>query len=159
MKPKVDEVYKKYANNVFSAAFCICKSKADAEDVTQDAFIKYCSHKKEFADENHIKAWLLRTAINRAKDIKASFWQRNRVSLEEYMAELEFEEPKDEQLFKAVMALPQKYRTAIHLYYYEDYAVKEIADLLKASVGTVKSQLSRGRTLLKNTVEDWKDDE
>ena len=76
------------------------------------------------------------------------------------MDELAFEEPEDSRLFEAVMALPEKYRTVIHLFYYEDYAVDEIADILRRPKGTVKSQLNRGRTLLKNMLqEDWNDDE
>ena len=76
------------------------------------------------------------------------------------MAELPFEEPADRDLFAAVMSLPEKYRVAIHLFYYEDYSVAQIAGLLGLREGTVKSRLSRGRTLLKNTLmEDWNDDE
>ena len=76
------------------------------------------------------------------------------------MAGLEFEAPEDSRLFEAVMRLPDKYRTAIHLFYYEDYAVREIAGILKTREGTVKSWLSRGRELLKTMLqEEWNDDE
>ena len=76
------------------------------------------------------------------------------------MNELEFEAPEDSRLFAAVMNLPDKYRTVIHLFYYEDYSVREIAQILRCREGTVKSQLSRGRTLLKTMLkEEWDDDE
>ena len=76
------------------------------------------------------------------------------------MEELAFEEPEDGRLFEAVMRLPEKYRTVIHLFHYEGYAVQEIADILRRSQGTVKSQLNRGRKLLKNMLqEEWDDDE
>lgn len=76
------------------------------------------------------------------------------------MDELVFEAPEDGALFDAVMRLPQKYRIAIHLFYFEEYAVQEIAQILRCREGTVKSQLSRGRKLLKNMLmEDWNDDE
>ena len=76
------------------------------------------------------------------------------------MTELAFEAPEDSRLFEAVMRLPDKYRTAIHLFYYEDYSVREIAEILKSREGTVKSQLSRGRELLKTMLkEEWDDDE
>ena len=115
---------------------------------------------KQFRDENHIKAWLLRVAINRAKDIRASFWKRNRVSWEDYMDGLTFEEPEDSHLFEAVMRLPDRYRTVIHLYYYEEYSIREIAGILHSRDGTVKSRLSRGRSLLKSLLrEEWNDDE
>ncbi|MCI9669018.1 MAG: RNA polymerase subunit sigma, partial [Oscillospiraceae bacterium] len=108
----------------------------------------------------HLKAWLIRVAINRAKDITASFWRKNKVNWEDYMAELPFQEPEDSRLFEAVMRLPGKYRTVIHLFYYEGYAVEEIAGILRRPAGTVKSQLNRGRKLLKNTLqEEWNGDE
>ena len=76
------------------------------------------------------------------------------------MAELPFEEPEDGELFEAVMRLPDRYRVAIHLFYYEEYSIREIAELLQCREGTVKSQLSRGRQLLKNMLEEaWDDDE
>lgn len=160
MRASVDEIFRKYGDKIFSAAFSVCRNRADADDVVQDTLIRYYSLNKEFESEEHLKAWLLRVAINRAKDIVHSFWRRNQTQWEDYMDELAFEEPEDSRLFEAVMALPEKYRTVIHLFYYEDYAVDEIAHILHRSKGTVKSQLNRGRTLLKNMLqEDWNDDE
>ena len=115
---------------------------------------------KEFADEDHLRAWLLRVAINRARDQKRSFWEKHRVSWEDYMETLVFEAPEDKSLFEAVMSLPAKYRTVIHLFYYEDYSVARIAEILHMREGTVKSQLNRGRQLLKTKLmEAWNDDE
>lgn len=160
MRASVDEIFRKYGDRIFSAAFSVCRNRADADDVVQDTLIRYHSLNKEFESEEHLKAWLLRVAINRAKDIVRSFWRRNQTPWEDYMDELAFEEPEDSRLFEAVMALPEKYRTVIHLFYYEDYAVDEIAHILGRPKGTVKSQLNRGRALLKNMLqEDWNNDE
>ena len=160
MKLSVDEVFQKYADRIFSAAFSVCRSRADADDVVQDTLIRYYSLSKDFESEAHLKAWLLRVAINRAKDITSSFWHRNTVDWEDCMDQLEFAEPKDSGLFEAVMRLPEKYRTVIHLFYYEGYAVEELAGILRCPKGTVKSQLNRGRKLLKNMLqEEWNDDE
>lgn len=160
MKLSVDETFQKYGDRIFSAAFSVCQNQADADDVVQDTLIRYYSIDKDFENETHLKAWLIRVAINRAKDITSSFWRRNKVEWEDYMDELIFEEPEDSRLFEAVMRLPEKYRTAIHLFYYEDYAIEEIAGILRRPVGTVKSQLNRGRKLLKNMLqEEWNDDE
>lgn len=160
MRLSVDEVFRKYGDRIFSAAFSVCRNRSDADDVTQDTLIRYYSLDKDFDSETHLKAWLLRVAINRAKDVVHSFWRRNQTQWEEYMDEPAFEEPEDSRLFEAVMTLPEKYRTVIHLFYYEDYAVEEIAHILRRPEGTVKSQLNRGRALLKNTLqEDWNDDE
>ena len=160
MKLTVDEAFQKYGDRVFSAAFSVCRNRADADDIVQNTFFKYYSLDLAYESESHIKAWLMRVAINQAKDLTRSFWQRNKVAWEEYMNELAFEEPEDSRLFEAVMRLPEKYRIVIHLFYYEDYAVSEIAGILKCREGTVKSQLSRGRRLLKTKLmEEWNDDE
>lgn len=75
------------------------------------------------------------------------------------METLTFETPESENLFETVMKLPEKYRIVIHLFYYEDYTVREISDILKISESNVKVRLSRGRTLLKETLQEaWEDD-
>lgn len=149
MRRSVDEAFQKYGDRVFSAAFSICRCREDADDVVQDTFLKYYLQNRDYIDDTHLKAWLLRVAVNRAKDISRTFWRKNRVSWEEYMDELEFAQPEDRSLFQAVMRLPERYRTVIHLFYYEEYSVQEIASILGRSQGTVKSRLSRGRQLLK----------
>lgn len=159
MRLPVDEVFRAYGDRLFTVAFNVCQNRADADDVVQDTLIKYYTLGKEFEDETHLKAWLIRLAVNRAKDITTSFWRRNKVEWEDYMDELPFREPGDSRLFEAVMRLPEKYRLVIHLFYYEDYAVEEITRILRRPAGTVKSQLSRGRSLLKEMLkEEWDDD-
>lgn len=149
MRLSVEEAFRRYGDRVFSTAFSICQNREDADDVVQDTFLKYHAKDMQYVDEDHLKAWLLRVAINRTRDLVGAFWRRNRVSWEDYMDQLEFVQPEDRSLFEAVMRLPDKYRIVIHLYYYEEYAVEEIANTLHRSRGTVKSQLSRGRALLK----------
>ena len=160
MRLSVEEAYRRYADRVFSAAFSVCRNRADADDVVQDTFLKYYTRDQAYESEEHLRAWLLRVAINRARDITASFWRRNKVAWEEFMGELTFAAPEDSRLFEAVMRLPDKYRVVVHLHYYEDYSVSEIARLLQSREGTVKSQLSRARALLKTMLkEEWDDDE
>ena len=156
----VDEAFHRYKDRVFSTAFSVCQNRADAEDVVQSTFLKYYTLALAYESEEHLKAWLLRVAVNQARDLTKSFWRRNRVAWEEYMNELPFEEPEDNRLFEAVMRLPDKYRIVVHLFYYEDYTIAEIAQILKRREGTVKSQLNRGRKLLKTMLmEEWNDDE
>ena len=156
MRLSTEETVQRYGDRLFRIAFNICRNPADADDVVQDTFIKYHSSKKEFDDETNLKAWLIRVTINRAKDITLSFWSKHKETREEYVETLVFEEPEDSRPFEAVMQLPQKYRIAIHLYYYEGYSVREIADILKKRENTVKSQLGRGRMLLKEMLkEEW----
>ena len=160
MRQSVQELFEKYQNNLYAAAFNICKNTEDAKDIVQETFIQYYSLRKEFDNEQHIRAWLIRVAINKAKNINRSFWRKNKKPLEDYMESLTFETPESEELFETVMALPEKFRIVIHLFYYEDYAIREIADILKISESNVKVRLSRGRSLLKIKLqEDWDDDE
>ncbi|MBR5112446.1 MAG: sigma-70 family RNA polymerase sigma factor [Clostridia bacterium] len=159
MRLPIETVVEKYKQPLFAAAFGVCRNADDADDAVQDAFIKYYQSDKEFDDEKHLRAWLIKVTVNRSKDIISSFWKRNRVSWEDYMETVTFEMPEDRDLFSAVMKLDDKYRTVIHLFYYEEYSVKEIADILGSRESTVKSQLSRGRLQLKMMLsEDWNDE-
>ena len=144
----------KYQDRLFAAAFSVCKNPQDAEDVVQESFISYHSSKKEFESEEHIKAWLLRVTINSAKNACRSLWRRVTVPLEDYADSLEFECRADRELFETVMSLPEKYRIVLHLYYFEDYPVKEIAKILSISESNVKVRLSRGRAMLKEILEE-----
>ncbi len=159
MRQSLHELAAMYQDNLFAAAFNICQNAQDAEDVIQDTFIQYHTTKKEFVNEQHIRAWLIRVAINKAKNVTRTFWRRNKISIEDYMETLTFETPESADLFETVMQLPEKYRIVIHLYYYEDYAVSEIADILKLSESNVKTRLSRGRAMLRKELEgEWVDD-
>ena len=159
MRQSVQELIERYQNNLYAIAFNICKNPFDAQDVVQDTFIQYFTSKKEFEDEQHLRAWLIRVAINKAKNLTLTFWRQHKVSLEDYMENLTFEAPESENLFEEVMKLPQKYRIVIHLFYYEDYSVREIADILKLSESNVKVRLSRGRALLRDSLkEEWEND-
>lgn len=159
MKPSTESVYRAYGDRLFAIAYAVCQNREDAEDAMQDTLIRYDGAKKEFSGEEHVKAWLIRVAVNRAKDIRASFWRRKRADWQETMASMTFEEPADSRLFQAVMGLDEKYRVVVQLFYYEDYGVEEIAAILKCPSGTVKSRLSRARALLKQTLkEEWNDD-
>lgn len=117
-------------------------------------FIQYYTTKKQFQDEEHLKAWLLRVAINRAKDISRSFWKKNRLSIEDYADAVPFESREETGLFEAVMRLPEKYREVIHLYYYEDLSIKETARILRITEGSVKMRLSRGRSFLRDVFKE-----
>ncbi len=148
-----------YQDNLFAVAFNICQNTQDAEDVIQDTFVQYYTTKKEFDSEEHIFAWLIRVAVNKAKNVTRTFWRRNKVSIEDFTEMLAFETPESETLFETVMQLPKKYRIVIHLYYYEDYSVGEIAKILKLSESNVKTRLMRGRAKLREVLkEEWDDD-
>ena len=148
-----------YRDRLFAAAFQVCGNAADAEDAAQEALLRYHTSEKQFESEQHIRAWLLRVAINCAKNVSRSFWRRNTVPLEDYMETLEFDSGQSRQIFREVMNLPEKYRLVIHLYYYEDYSVAEIGNILGLTESNVKVRLSRGRKLLKSALQEVWDDE
>ncbi|MCI9124579.1 MAG: sigma-70 family RNA polymerase sigma factor [Eubacterium sp.] len=160
MKQSINALVQRYRDNLFAVAFNICKNAADADDVVQETFLQYYVTGKNFENEQHIRAWLIRVAINRAKNINHSFWREHKMPLEDYMETLVFETPEDETLFETVMGLPEKYRIVIHLYYYEDYSVHEIASALKLTESNVKVRLARGRGMLRDALkEEWDNDE
>ena len=159
MTTDLDNIYTKYADRLYAAAFNICRQQQDAEDAVQDAFIRLYHSNKDFESEEHIKAWLLRVTINAAKSTKRLFWNRMRSSYEEYMDSLTFEEESDRSLMDEVLNLPEKYRIVIHLFYFEEYKVREIADILNVSENTVKTRLLNGRRILKEKLEGWEDEQ
>jgi len=160
MKEKLEMLMNEYQSNLFVIAFNICKNAEDAKDVVQDTFIDFYTSKRQFNDDEHIKAWLIRATINKSKNVTKTFWRRNKLSIEDYMETLPFETNDDTDLFEAVLNLPEKYRIVIHLFYYEDLSVRQIANILKISESNVKVRLSRGRQILKDVLkEDWEYEE
>ena len=159
MRMETQALAEAYRDRLFAAAFQVCKNAADAEDAAQEALLRYHVSEKQFESGEHIRAWLIRVAINCAKNASHSFWRRNTVPLEDYMETLEFDSGESREIFEAVMGLPEKYRLVIHLYYYEDYTVAEIAGILGLTQSNVKVRLNRGRKLLTTTLQEVWDDE
>ncbi len=155
-----EEVMKFYMPMVYRIAFSRLGSSHEAEDITQEVFLKYFRADVQYNDEEHRKAWLIRCAINCTKTLVTSAWYRHRASDEglENMEEngeipgsdgdIEKIEQKN-AVMSAVMKLPEKYRTVIHLFYFEDMSVAQISKATGIREATVKSQLSRARDMLK----------
>ena len=153
-KEDIEIIINLYGDSVFKLAFSIIKDYASAEDIAQNVFIKYMQEKKEFQDFEHKKAWLLRTTINECKIHLRYYWNAKRV---EFPVELEDESNDtswDTTLLDIVMSLPRKYREVIHLFYYEELSIKEIAEILGKNESTIKTNLRRGRQLLKVRLEE-----
>ena len=159
MRMETQALAETYRDRLFAAAFQVCGNAADAEDAAQEALLRYHISEKQFESEQHIRAWLLRVAINCAKNVSRSFFRRNTVPLEDYMDSLEFDSGESREIFREVMSLPETYRLVIHLYYYEDYSVSEIGRILGLTESNVKVRLSRGRQLLKKALQEVWDDE
>lgn len=145
-----EQVLEQYADMVYRLAIIHMKNKADAEDVFQEVFLRFVKNTDKISTEEHLKAWLIRVTVNCCKKQFDSAWNRHRASLE-YDMEGSYEmEEKDESVMEAVQKLPENYRTVIHLFYYEEYSIKEISGLLEQSETAVKTRLSRAREMLRN---------
>ncbi len=145
-----DEVIRKYFDMVYKLALSQTKNQTFAEDVTQDVFVRFIQNKDKFESEEHIKAWLIRVTINCSKSVFMSSWFKKTVPLEE---DLTFDSPEKSDVYFAVQDLPLKYRTVIHLFYYEGMTSREIAEILNKKEGALRMQLSRARRALKACLE------
>ncbi len=139
------EVCEKYFDSIYRLVLCRTKNRDIADDVTQDVFYKYITADKAFESDEHIKAWLIRVAINCTNSYFTSSWFKKTEPLDENMV---FETKEKSDVYYAVAELPIKYRTVIHLFYYEDFSVSQIANTLGLKEATVKTQLKRGRDML-----------
>ena len=142
----------RWGDMVYRLALARTASVPDAEDVFQEVFLRYFRHEDELDGDEHRKAWLIRCTVNRCKSLLASPWRRRTVPLET-AAEVGVEDDYRE-VYSAVLSLPGKYRTVIHLHYFEGLSVAEMAAALNSTEGTVKSQLSRGRALLRDMLKE-----
>jgi len=141
----------KYADMVFKIAFARTNNSHDAEDIMQEVFVRYIKSSPQFENPEHEKAWFIRVTINLTKSLLTSSWFRRTTELKDnlYVAMKEKSE-----VYYAVAALPKNMRTVIHLYYYENYKVDEIAEMLGRSSSYVKSILMRARKKLKAALGD-----
>lgn len=144
---------RRYIDTVYRVALNYIKSPSDADDITQNVFLKLLQEKKPFAGDDHVKHWLIRVTVNECKNLVRSRWWRAE-SIEEYAGQLVFDNQAQSELFHMVMALPRKYRLPIYLHYYEGYSTQEIGQLLKLPKNTVCTQLKRGRELLKESLQE-----
>ena len=140
-----------YSSMLLRLACTRLENPADAEDVVQEVFLKLLTARPAFRDAEHEKAWLIRTTLHRAADLRKAAARRN-VPLEEALL-ASAPEPEN-QLLAAVRALPEKYGAVIHLHYYEGYSLKEIGKLLGLPAATVGTRLARGRERLRQSLKE-----
>lgn len=145
---------KRNNQRLFLIALSFTQNPADAEDILQNVFLKLWRYKKTFEDYSHIDKWLTCVTANESKNFIKSPFRKRSVPLDETENKYTFENENDFDLFKAVMKLPRKQSTVIHLFYYEDFSVKEIAEILKLKESAVKTRLHRGRIKLKEMLGD-----
>lgn len=140
-----------FGDDILRLAFSYLKRREDAEDIVQETLIRLMQSEGKFENEEQMKSWLLRVAANLCRDLLKSAERKRTAALPEGFDAVAEETPPPEggnEVLEAVLALPEKYRSVIHLYYYEEYATKEIAEILGKKEVTVRSLLKRGREKL-----------
>lgn len=146
MDRDLDRVMERYGNNLFRLCLVILKNGSDAEDAVQETFLKYYQSAPDFESAEHEKAWLLTVATNKARDMCRFRLRHPQVDLEdwrEYGVQKE-----DSYILEALTRLPEKYRTALTLYYVEEMKIREIANTLHMNESALKMRLQKGRKLL-----------
>lgn len=146
----LEKMIEKYSDMVYRLALTRTKSKENSEDVYQEVFLRLSKKLPDFESEEHEKAWLIRVTINCSKNLLSSNFLKYK---EELKDDITFETKERHDIYYAVQELPLKYRTIIHLYYYENYKINEISKILNIKENTIKSNLSRAREKLKQKVE------
>ncbi len=157
-KITAEEVIDRYADMVYRLALLQVKNKADADDIFQEVFVRLVKNIHKLQNWEHVKAWLIRVTTNCAKKHFNQYWNKNVSFLDEteeiLSEENGYEAIEDENfVWQAVRNLPNKYRVAVHLFYFEELSIAQIAKMTKQKEATVKSQLFRAREMLKTSLE------
>lgn len=150
-----EQKYSLYSNLIFKLSMTYLGNQSDAEDITQDVFIKLFTNAPQFESPQHERYWIIRVTINACKNHLSTFWNRNTVSMDT-IQDMPIEENHSE-LTDMLYNLPPKYRLVLYLYYYEDYSIEEISTALKIGKSAVKMRLKRGREKLKLDLEEESD--
>jgi len=158
-KPDVVGLFDEFADMVYRIAFVRVSQSSDADDVFQEVFLRLVKHADRLRSLEHTKAWLIRCTINCCNSFHRTTWQKKTVGIEENIytgqTDLGYEHI---ELIDAVRSLTPEHQEVIHLFYYEGYSGKEIADILGIGENTVKSRLRRARLELKSVWNEEMDD-
>jgi len=146
----MEAIVKRNEDKLFRTAIAIMRGKADAEDIVQEVFVKLFEKQPYFESPDHETAWLIRVTVNLCKTrLRSHWWKKSVPLLDIYPAQTD----EQQNTMEAVLSLPSKYRIVVHLFYYEGYSTKEIAEITKQKESTVREQLTRARRRLKGLLE------
>lgn len=149
---ELSQIYNRHIKTVYRVCFMYMKNKHDTEDMVQTVFLRLMKDGTQFLNEEHEKAWLIRTATNLCRDFFRHWWRKTTGMDNVPEAAVEQNFVINDTLEK-VLALPSKYKTTVYMYYYEGYSTVEIAKILNKNESTVRSYLHTGRKLLKMEME------
>ncbi|MDE5939169.1 MAG: RNA polymerase sigma factor [Lachnospiraceae bacterium] len=148
----VEETVRKYSPMLYRICVVMLGNEADAQDAVQDTICKYLECRKEFRDGEHEKAWLIKVAQNRCRDMRRFQIRHPQAALEEVTAS--YENPEYSQMLEELVSLPLPVKAAVYLHYIEGYKAAEVSEILGISVNAVKKRLQRGRKLLRLRLEE-----
>ena len=143
----IAEQIEKFGDMIYRLGIVTLKNEQDAQDMFQEVFLRLFEKRPILESEEHLKAWLIKVASNYCKNFLRTAWYRKTVPLEELCAPIT--DATDFETVSALLSLPVKYRQVLYLHYYEGYTTDEIGALLHMKPTTVRTQLKRGRELLK----------
>lgn len=145
-------IVEQFSPMIYRIAYQNLLNSADAEDVVQDVFVKLLRQRdRTFRDEEHIKAWLIRVAVNQCTDFRRKFRKIKVEPLNDYEFGVTDE---TDGVFDLISVLPEEDRSILYLYYYEGYTIREIAGILGKRQNTVNSRLTRARKKLRDILGD-----
>ena len=147
---QAEQLVAQYGQTIYRLAYARTGSREDAEDITQETFLRLVRANPQFRDEEHRKAWLLRTTINLCRRVTQSSWRKKTVPLtDDGDTPIPFREPEENQVWQALTQLEETYRLPIYLFYFQELSTREIARVLSIRPGAVRMRLSRGREQLR----------
>ena len=147
---KAEKIVRQYADMIYRIALHNLKTSTDADDIFQEVCMALLTKDAPLDDDVHIKNWLIRVTINKCSNFRKSLWQSRIDSINDHT---ELTAPETQFVMEELNILPTHYRNIIYLYYYEEYTVPEIAEMLSKSKNTINSQLQRARKKLKKILE------
>lgn len=140
-------IYDRHVDTVYRVCYAFMKNAAEAEDMTQETFLRLMSCDKQFENHRHEKAWLIVTASNLCKDALKKWW-RHSENIEDFTYLTQEPDDTGNEVLDAILSLPADYKDAVYMYYYEGYTTVEIARHLGCPESTIRSRLSRARKQL-----------
>jgi len=145
----IESIVNSYGDILYRLCFIMLKKESDAEDIVQETIIKYIEKQPPFKDYEHIKAWLITVAKNKCRD-RLRYKQRHTyIDIDEIRETPNYPTYNDNEILDVLMALPEKFRLVLMLYYVEEYQIDEIAKIIGKTASAVKMRLKKGRRLLK----------
>lgn len=142
----IEKAVRTNADMIYRIAYQQTGSFDDTEDILQEVSVALVTKNAPLEDEEYLRRWLIRVTVNKCRDLYRHKKRTHTESLEE---NINIPAKEKDEILDELFLLPEKYRTVLYLYYYEEFTLKEIAQTLNKSINTVSSELQRARKKLR----------